>query len=37
MITTNHALGDAKIVNVLFENGNRRTAKVIGSDRLDDS
>ena len=36
IITTNHALGDAKIVNVLFENGNRRTAKVIGSDPLDD-
>ncbi|MGB6528177.1 MAG: trypsin-like peptidase domain-containing protein, partial [Candidatus Nitrosopolaris sp.] len=33
---TNHAVGDAKIVNVLFENGNRRTAKVIGSDPLDD-
>jgi S1-C subfamily serine protease len=36
IITTNHAVGDAKIVNVLFENGNRRTAKVIGSDPLDD-
>jgi S1-C subfamily serine protease len=34
IITTNHAVGDAKIVNVLFENGNRRTAKVIGSDPL---
>ena len=36
IITTNHAVGDAKIVNVLFENGNRRTAKVTGSDPLDD-
>src|SRR5262249_33657239 len=36
IITNNHAVGDAKIVNVLFENGNRRTAKVIGSDTLDD-
>ena len=36
IITTNHAVGDAKIVNILFENGNRRTAKVIGSDPLDD-
>jgi S1-C subfamily serine protease len=34
--TTNHAVGDAKIVNVLFENGSRRTAKVIGADALDD-
>jgi len=34
--TTNHAVGDAKRVNVLFENGNRRTAQVIGSDPLDD-
>ncbi|HXX97039.1 MAG TPA: trypsin-like peptidase domain-containing protein [Candidatus Bathyarchaeia archaeon] len=36
IITTNHAVGDGKIVNILFENGNRRTAKVIGSDPLDD-
>jgi S1-C subfamily serine protease len=36
IITTKHAVGDAKIVNVLFENGNRRTAKIIGSDPLDD-
>ena len=36
IITTNHGVGNAKIVNVLFENGNRRTAKVIGSDPLDD-
>ena len=36
IITTNHAVGDAKIVNVLFENGNRRSAKVVGSDPLDD-
>jgi S1-C subfamily serine protease len=33
IITTNHAVGDAKIVNVLFENGNRRTAKVIYGNR----
>src|SRR5215469_13938222 len=32
IITTNHGVGDAKKVNILFENGNRRTAKVIGSD-----
>jgi S1-C subfamily serine protease len=32
IVTTNHAVGDAKIVNVLFENGYRRTTKVIGSD-----
>jgi S1-C subfamily serine protease len=36
IITTNHGVGNAKIVNILFENGNRRTAKVIGSDPLDD-
>ncbi len=36
IITTKHAVGDAKIINVLFENNNRRTAKVIGSDPLDD-
>jgi len=36
IITTNHAVGDVKRVNVLFENGNRRTAKLIGSDPLDD-
>jgi S1-C subfamily serine protease len=36
IVTTNHAVGDTKIINVLFENGNRRTAKVIGSDPLDD-
>jgi S1-C subfamily serine protease len=36
IITTNHAVGDAKLVNILFENGNRRTAKVIGNDPLDD-
>jgi S1-C subfamily serine protease len=36
IITTKHAVGDAKIINVLFENGNRHTAKVIGSDPLDD-
>jgi S1-C subfamily serine protease len=36
IITTSHSVGDTKIVNVLFENGNRRTAKVIGSDPLSD-
>jgi S1-C subfamily serine protease len=36
IITNHHAVGDAKIVNVLFENGNRRTAKIIGSDPMDD-
>ncbi|MGB8934174.1 MAG: trypsin-like peptidase domain-containing protein [Candidatus Nitrosopolaris sp.] len=36
IITTKHGVGDAKTVNVLFENGNRRTAKVVGSDPLDD-
>jgi S1-C subfamily serine protease len=36
IITTKHAIGDTKLVNVLFENGNRRTAKVLGSDPLDD-
>jgi S1-C subfamily serine protease len=36
IITTNHGVGDAKTVNLLFENGNRRTAKVVGSDPLDD-
>jgi S1-C subfamily serine protease len=36
IITTNHAIGNTKIVNVLLENGNRHTAKVIGSDPLDD-
>jgi S1-C subfamily serine protease len=29
-------VGDTKKINVLFENGNRHTAKVIGSDPLDD-
>ena len=36
IITTKHGVGDAKTVNVLFEDGNRRTAKVVGSDPLDD-
>ncbi|HXX97609.1 MAG TPA: trypsin-like peptidase domain-containing protein [Candidatus Bathyarchaeia archaeon] len=36
IITNNHAIGDTKIINVLFENGDRRTAKVIGRDPLDD-
>jgi S1-C subfamily serine protease len=36
IITTKHAVGDAKTINVLLENGGRHTAKVIGSDPLDD-
>jgi S1-C subfamily serine protease len=36
IITTHHAIGDAKIVNVLFGNANRSTAKVIGSDPMAD-
>lgn len=36
IITSKHAVGDTKTINVLFENGNRRTAKVIGTDPLDD-
>jgi S1-C subfamily serine protease len=36
IITNNHVVGNAKIVNVLFENGDRSTAKVIGGDTLND-
>jgi S1-C subfamily serine protease len=36
IITNNHVVGNAKIVNVLFENGDRLTAKVIGGDTLND-
>jgi S1-C subfamily serine protease len=36
IITNSHAIGDTKIINLLFENGDRRTAKVIGRDPLDD-
>ena len=36
LITNNHVVGSSKIVNVLFENGNRHTAKVIGRDVLND-
>lgn len=36
IITNNHVVGKAKIVNVLFENGDRLTAKVIGGDTLND-
>ena len=36
IITNNHVVGNAKIVNVLFENGDRRTAKVVGGDMLND-
>ena len=32
VITNNHVVGDAKIVDVTFENGNRYTAKVIATD-----
>ena len=36
IITNNHVVGHAKTVNVLFENGDRHTAKVIGGDTLND-
>jgi S1-C subfamily serine protease len=36
IITNNHVVGHAKTVNVLFENGDRFTAKVIGGDTLND-
>ena len=36
IITNNHVVGHAKTVNVLFENGDRYTAKVIGGDTLND-
>ena len=36
IITNNHVVGHAKTVNVLFENGDRHTAKVIGGDTLSD-
>ncbi|MGC1927515.1 MAG: trypsin-like peptidase domain-containing protein [Candidatus Nitrosopolaris sp.] len=36
IITNNHVVGNAKVVNVLFENGDRFTAKVIGGDTLND-
>ncbi len=36
IITNNHVVGNAKMVNVLFENGDRRTAKVVGGDMLND-
>ncbi len=36
LITNSHVVGSSKIVNVLFENGNRHTAKVIGRDSLND-
>ncbi|HEY6884748.1 MAG TPA: trypsin-like peptidase domain-containing protein, partial [Nitrososphaeraceae archaeon] len=32
IITNNHVVGDAKIVDVTFVDGNRYTAKVIGND-----
>jgi S1-C subfamily serine protease len=36
IITNDHVIGSAKIVNILFENGNRYTAKVVGGDMLND-
>jgi len=36
IITNGHVVGDAKIVDVTFVNGNRYTAKVIGTDIYSD-
>ncbi|HEY9491758.1 MAG TPA: trypsin-like peptidase domain-containing protein [Nitrososphaeraceae archaeon] len=36
IITNNHVVGDAKIVDVTFVDGNRYTAKVVGSDIYSD-
>ena len=36
IVTNNHVVGDAKIVDVTFVNGNRYTAKVIGTDVYSD-
>src|ERR687884_2060903 len=36
IITNNHVVGDAKIVDVTFVDGNRYTAKVIGADIYSD-
>jgi S1-C subfamily serine protease len=36
IITNNHVVGDAKIVDVTFIDGNRYTARVIGSDTYND-
>jgi S1-C subfamily serine protease len=36
IVTNNHVVGDAKIVDVTFVNGNRYTAKVIGIDVYSD-
>ena len=36
IITNNHVVGDAKIVEVTFLDGNRYTAKVIGTDIYSD-
>ena len=36
IITNNHVVGDAKIVDVTFVDGNRYTAKVIGNDIYND-
>jgi S1-C subfamily serine protease len=36
ILTNNHVVGDAKVVDVTFPNGNRYTAKVIASDIYSD-
>lgn len=36
IITNNHVVGDAKIVDVTFIDGNRYTAKVVGTDVYND-
>src|SRR5437588_1913360 len=36
LITNSHVVGDAKIVDVTFPEGNRYTAKVVGSDIYSD-
>src|SRR5207302_8171307 len=36
LITNSHVVGDAKIVDVTFPDGNRYTAKVVGSDIYSD-
>ncbi len=36
IITNGHVVGDAKIVDVTFVDGNRYTAKVIGTDIYSD-
>jgi S1-C subfamily serine protease len=36
IITNNHVLGGTKIVDVIFVDGNRYTAKVVGTDAYSD-